>query len=44
MVCSIEKNSRGEAMVLEQKLQNLNTEDLETFTQKYGNGNVGREA
>jgi len=44
MVCSIEKNSRGEAMVLEKKLKNLNTEDLKKFIQKYGNGSVGSEA
>jgi putative endonuclease len=43
MVCSIEKNSRGEAMILEKKLKNLNTADLKKFIQKYGNDNVGRE-
>jgi putative endonuclease len=36
VVCSINKNSRSEAMMLEKKLKNLNTEDLKTFINKYG--------
>jgi len=35
LVCSIEKPARGEAMVLEKKLKNLNTEDLKKFIAKY---------
>ena len=33
--CLIEKNSRGEAMILEQKLKNLNREKLMKFIAKY---------
>jgi putative endonuclease len=36
MVCCILKPSRGEAMVLERKLKNLNTADLTKFITKYG--------
>jgi len=36
MVCCILKPSRGEAMVLERKLKNLNTTDLTKFITKYG--------
>lgn len=35
MVCKIRKDSRSEAMVLERKLKNLNTEDLNKFIAKY---------
>jgi putative endonuclease len=35
MILFIEKVSRGEAMILERKLKNLNTEDLEKFIVKY---------
>jgi putative endonuclease len=31
----IEKNSRSEAMMLEKKLKNLNSDDLRKFIQKY---------
>lgn len=46
VVCSIEKSSRSEAMILEKKLKNLNTEDLKKFVEKYGISEqvVGREA
>lgn len=44
MVCSIKKESRGEALVLERKLKNLNTEDLKKFIGKYGIHDGGREA
>jgi putative endonuclease len=36
LILFIEKSSRGEAMILERKLKNLNTEDLEKFIVKYG--------
>jgi len=36
LLCKIEKQSRSEAMILERKLKNLNTEDLRKFIQKYG--------
>ena len=36
LVCKIEKPTRGDAMQLEKKLKNLNTEDLQKFIQKYG--------
>jgi putative endonuclease len=36
IILFIEKSSRGEAMILERKLKNLNTEDLERFIIKYG--------
>ena len=39
LVCKMEKPTRSEAMKLEKKLKNLNTEDLKKFIQKYG----GRE-
>ncbi|MEZ5068520.1 MAG: GIY-YIG nuclease family protein [Bacteroidia bacterium] len=35
LVCKIEKPTRGEAMQLEKKLKNLNTEDLQKFIQKW---------
>src|SRR5690606_8809812 len=38
LVCKIEKPTRSEAMQLEKKLKNLNTEDLQKFIQKYGGG------
>lgn len=38
---SIEKPNRAEAMILEKKLKNLNSEDLKKFILKYI---VGREA
>lgn len=31
IVCQIQKASRSESMILEKKLKNLNTEDLEKF-------------
>ena len=34
-VCSIDKETRSEAMILEKKLKNLNTEDLKKFIVKY---------
>ena len=37
LVGSIEKAGRKEAMQLERKLKNLNTEDLEKFIRKYFN-------
>lgn len=33
----IEKTSRKDAMILEKKLKNLNTEDLKKFIEKYFN-------
>jgi putative endonuclease len=33
----IEKSSRSEAMALEKKLKNLNSEDLKKFIEKYFN-------
>ena len=36
MILAIEKSTRSEAMILEKKLKNLNTEDLEKFIRKYG--------
>jgi putative endonuclease len=36
LILFIEKTSRGEAMILERKLKNLNTEDLQKFIVKYG--------
>jgi putative endonuclease len=44
LICSIEKSTRGDAMILEKKLKNLNSEDLKKFILKYSNGTVGREA
>jgi putative endonuclease len=41
LVGSIEKPSRSEAMILEKKLKNLNSKDLNAFINKYI---VGREA
>ncbi|CAN5613762.1 hypothetical protein BH11BAC1_BH11BAC1_21590 [soil metagenome] len=35
LVCSIEKNTRSEAIILERKLKNLNTPDLKIFIAKY---------
>ena len=35
-VCHVVKNTRGEAMVLEKKLKNLNTSGLKKFIEKYG--------
>jgi len=35
MVGCIEKTSRSEAMLIEKKLKNLNTEDLKKFLTKY---------
>lgn len=37
LVGSIEKPNRKEAMQLERKLKNLNTQDLEKFIRKYFN-------
>ena len=34
--CSIEKQSRSEAVLLEQKVKNLSRERLERFIEKYG--------
>jgi len=36
-VCVIEKKNRSEAVILERKLKNLNSEDLKKFIVKYGN-------
>ena len=36
LVCKIEKPNRGEAMILEKKLKNLNRERLLAFIDKYG--------
>ena len=36
-VLKLSKPTRSEAMVLEKKLKNLNTEDLRKFISKYGN-------
>ena len=36
LLCKIEKPNRSEAMILERKLKNLNTEDLRKFILKYG--------
>lgn len=41
LVGSIEKHTRSEAMILEKKLKNLNSEDLKKFITKHL---VGREA
>jgi putative endonuclease len=35
LILSIPKSSRGEAVVLEKKLKNLNSEDLKKFIEKY---------
>ena len=35
LILSIEKTTRSEAVMLEKKLKNLNTEDLEKFITKY---------
>ena len=35
LVCSIAKTTRGDAMILERKLKNLNSEDLRKFIEKY---------
>jgi putative endonuclease len=35
LVCCIDKNVRGDAMILEKKLKNLNSEDLKKFILKY---------
>jgi putative endonuclease len=42
LVCTIQKASRSEAVILERKLKNLNSEDLRKFISKYGYG--GHEA
>jgi len=44
LVCVIEKKTRSEAVILERKLKNLNSEDLNKFIKKYGSNNGGREA
>jgi hypothetical protein len=36
LILFIEKEGRGNAMILERKLKNLNTGDLEVFIVKYG--------
>ena len=36
LICKIEKPNRGEAMILEKKLKNLNRERLLAFIDKYG--------
>jgi putative endonuclease len=36
LLCSIIKETRSEAMILEKKLKNLNSEDLRKFIVKYG--------
>ncbi len=36
LALSLQKQSRGAAMILERKLKNLNTDDLITFIIKYG--------
>ncbi|MCC7298824.1 MAG: GIY-YIG nuclease family protein [Bacteroidia bacterium] len=35
LVLSLQKETRSEAMILEKKLKNLNTEDLKKFISKY---------
>ena len=40
LILFIEKPGRGDAMILERKLKNLNTGDLEQFILKYG-GSLG---
>lgn len=35
LVCKIEKPTRSDAMILEKKIKNLNTEDLKKFIMKY---------
>ena len=35
LILLIEKSSRSEALILEKKLKNLNTEDLQKFIEKY---------
>ncbi len=35
LIMSLEKTTRPEAMKLERKLKNLNTEDLQRFIEKY---------
>jgi len=37
--CAIEKPSRTEALKLEKKLKNLNTEKTKAFIEKYGGSN-----
>jgi putative endonuclease len=36
LLLSLEKPTRSEAIILERKLKNLNTEDLEKFIAKHG--------
>ncbi len=36
LMCVIEKETRGQAMLLEKKLKNLNHEKLKKFIAKYG--------
>ena len=44
LVCYIEKATRSEAVILERKLKNLNTEDLKKFIEKYKNKiSLGKE-
>ena len=43
LVWSTTKNSRGEAMILERKLKNLNRKRLEDFIAKYSYENPGRD-
>ena len=35
LICKIEKETRGEALILERKLKNLNHEKLKRFIAKY---------
>jgi putative endonuclease len=44
LVCFVEKSNRGEGVILEKKLKNLNSEDLKKFILKYSMSNEGREA
>ncbi len=37
LILVIEKSTRSESIMLEKKLKNLNTEDLEKFIKKYKN-------
>ena len=38
LLCFLEKDTRSEAMILEKKLKNLNSEDLRKFITKYSTG------
>ena len=42
--CVIEKTTRGEAMILEKKLKNLNRQKLQKFIEKYSPVSWGRDA